>query len=157
MTGKRAGLLQEDYDRLDGNINAKKVYKLKDVNDRIERVAFDVVRFRDSEGFDKLWVVQEQNGDQVLVAMYNEDEKIEAKAWAAIPDQSGNVSVFYKGEPITRLSMVSYGLPNEEASVVCRFLPKKLASDRSFAHSLLSELSSADRNAVFEKHPELKG
>jgi len=115
------------------------------------------VRFRDNEGFDKLWIIEDRDGDKVLVAMYDDDAQLEAKAWAAVSDSVGNVNVFYKGEPITRLSVASFGIPNEEVSSVCRYLPQKLASDRDFVHSMLGTLQSPDRDMIFNKHPELKG
>ncbi len=156
------GLLPSDYESLEKRIAGRKVYKLADVQDRIERVAFDVVRFRDSGGLDKLWVIQEHEGEQVLVAMYDDDEvQKEAvasdRSWAAVPDNSGNVSVFYRSEPIIRLAMRKLGLANEDAGTVSRYLPEKLSSDRDLTQALLKELPSQEREALFAKYPELRG
>ena len=160
--GFPTGLLPSDYESLEQRVAVRKVYKLADVQDRIERVAFDVVRFRDSGGLDKLWVVQEQDGEQVLVAMYEDDDvqkeaTASARPWAVVPDNAGNVSVFYKSEPIVRLAMTNLGLASEDASVVSRYLPEKLSSDRDLTNALLKELPSPDREALFAKYPELKG
>ena len=158
MIIKNAGFLQEDYDKLDKDVNAKKVIRLADVQDRIERVAFDVVRFRDSEGLDKLWVIQEKDGEKVLVAMYDDEQEIESKAsWTTLSDRVGNINVFYKGEPIKRFAMSYLGLENEDASSVCRYLPAKLAEDKELVSALLNELSDTERATLFEKYPELKG
>jgi len=160
MTIKHARLLDEDYTSLDQKINAKKFIRLADVEDRIERVAFDVVRFNDDNGFDKLWIVEEKDGDKVLVAMYDDDEiepkTASANIWETVADKSG-VNIFYKGEPIKRVAMASLGLEAAEAKSVCRYLPGKLASDKDMVGSLLDDLSESERNTLFTKYPELKG
>jgi hypothetical protein len=161
--GFPSGLQPSDYEILERRIAGRKVYKLADVQDRIERVAFDVVRFRDSGGLDKLWVIQEHEGEQVLVAMYDDDEDVQKEAtasdrsWAVVPDSTGNLSVFYKAEPIVRLSMKKLGLPQEDTAVVGRYLPEKLASDKDLTQALLKELPSKEREALFAKYPELRG
>lgn len=159
MIMKHAGFLQEDYENIDKKMNAQKIIRLADVADKIERIAFDVVRFRDSEGLDKLWVIQDNDGEQVLVAMYDDDQSLEPKtasAWESIADTSG-VNVYYKGEPIKRLAMSSLGLSDEEAPSISRMLPAKLASDSDLTRSLLNGMSDTDRKVLFEKYPELKG
>jgi len=159
----RQGLIPSDYEQLDQSVNRKEVIRLADVQDKIERVAFDVVRFRDSEGLDKLWVVEDQDGEQVLVATYEDDSETHKEAtasvnsWSALSDNVGNVSVYYKGEPITRLAVSQLGLPESEAHTVCRYLPNKLASDNSWKTALLSELPPSDREVILNKYPELKG
>lgn len=156
---KLGGLLSTDYETLEKHVTNKKVYRLADVQDRIERVAFDVVRFRDSEGLEKLWVIQEQNGEQVIAAMYDDEVCKEASVqnWTTIPDNKGNVNIFYKNDPITRLAMSNLGIPEEDAASVSRYLPKKLSSDKTLTKALLNELHEKEREALFAKYPELKG
>jgi len=149
-----------DYDKIDSTLNGKKYIKYADVQHRIQKVAFDVVRFTDnSGGFDKLWIVKEENGEKVLVAMYDEEEPITAKAsipWAAHADSFGNVNVFYKGEPITKFAVTKLGLKKEDAGTVCSTLPAKLAGDKSYVGSMLSMLNYDERTDVYSKYPELK-
>lgn len=148
-----------DYDKLDSTVNGKRTIKLSDVKDRIQKVAFDVVRFTDAGNFDKLWIVKEENGEKVLVAMYDEDEPltVQASAWNAMADSLGNVNVFYKGEPIVKFAISAIGLKKEDISTVCRTLPQKLASDGSFVSSMISMLDYNGKTSVYAKYPELKG
>lgn len=153
MYGEKVGFSAEDYEKLNGKINRPKMYKLADIEDKIIRIAFDVVRFRDDDNLDKLWVVQEQNGEEVIVAMYEDEEGQTKSAWAAIPDATG-INVFYKSEPITRFSFQEIGIPKDESDSLCRCLPVKLAADNRFRKSFLNDLS--DRDAVYARFPELK-
>ena len=43
-----------DYGNLDSFLY-KKAYKYREVQDRLERVAFDVVRFKDDDNLSHLW------------------------------------------------------------------------------------------------------
>ena len=161
MHGKHPAFLETDYDGLDVSLNKRRMYKLADVADKVEKVAWDIVRFKDvdSDNLAKLWIVQQQDGENVIVAMYDDDdlEKAAASAspWAAVPDKNDNVNVFYKGEAIKRFAVSVLGLPNEDAHVVCRVLPKKLASDQKFRSSFLSSLSQKDRESLYARYPEL--
>jgi hypothetical protein len=155
------GFIGSDYDGLDKVINSKKVYKLADVQNKVEKVAFDVVRFVDSEDLDKLWIIKDNGGEKVLVAMYDDDapeiNKAASVKWAAVSDQYGNVNVFYKGETITKLAVEKFGLNKDDAKSVCRFLPQKLANDKAFSASLLNQLSDSEKASLYTKYPELKG
>jgi len=149
-----------DYTSLETAISGKKTIKLADVKDRIQKVAFDVVRFTDSGNFDKLWIVKEENGEKVLVAMYDEEEPltVKASAWVAMTDSFDNINVFYKGEAIAKFAVSKMGIAKEDASTVCRSLPEKLASDNSYVSSMLSAvLNYNERTDVYSKYPELKG
>lgn len=157
---QHVGFLDNDFAGFESVMNQKPMYRLADVADKVVKVAFDVVKFKDSDGLDKLWVVQQHNGEDVIVAMYEEDG-LESKAaapaeWAAVTDKSGkNVNVFYKGEPITRFAAESIGVPSEESYLICRYLPNKLATDKSFRNAFLADLPKADRDSLHVRYPEL--
>lgn len=153
------GLDDADYEKISNKLNRKAFYFLEDVKDRIEKVAFDVVRFKDSEGLDKLWVVQNQDGRDVIVATYDEEDGLEVKAsWEAVASRNGSdVNVYYKGEPVKKFASASLGIPVEEAHVVCRYLPKKLADDSEFRQKFLKGLSAKEREDLVNRFPELKG
>ena len=158
---KQAGFEDSDYENLDSIFNKKKTIRLADVQDRIEKVAFDVVRFVDADNLDKLWVVKDEGGHKVLVALYDEGDEVvkeaSAKVWNAIPDKLGNVTVYYKSQPITKIAVSSFGIPKEDVNVVCRSLPNLLATDGSFLQSMLKTLDASDRDMLLSKHPELIG
>ena len=151
-----------DFNKLDQTVNSKRVYKLADVSDKIEKVAFDVVRFRDNDDTPELWRIEDSVDGPVIVAMYDEGEKqltAEASApteWNAIADGS-DVNIFYKGEALTRIASSSVGVPSDEVSLLCRWLPDKLAADDSFRKVLFKDMSKETRELVFSKYPELKG
>ncbi len=153
-------LLDVDYQKLShqNGVSNRKVYRLDDVRDKIEKIAFDVVRFKDDDDLSKLWIVHKVDGGEVIVAAYEDDgEGLEAKStWKAVPDKAANIHIFYKGNPVSKIALASLGIPESDAFVVCRTLTNKLGSDRSMLTALLDELPATDRQAFLEKYPELK-
>lgn len=129
-----------DLGVLDKQINSPKVYRLADVQDRIEKVAFDVVRFKDDDDSTKLWQIEDTPEGKVIVAIYDgsaSGEKKSVSEWKAIPDKSAGVQVFHKGEAIVRLALKDYGVDEKDVSIFCRWLPKRLGEDAEFRNSLL--------------------
>lgn len=161
---KFVGLTDSDIAAMDKNVNAKKFYRLADVKDKIEKVAFDVVRFKDSDDFSNLWVVENHNGEDVIVAMYD-DEPLESKSstekqasWQALPDRTrSSVTVFYQGNPIRKIALKDMGYESDQAQLICRTLKQKLASDVSFRNKFMRDLPNQVRNDIFDRYPELKG
>lgn len=155
-----------DFSKLDKIMNSPKVYKLADVKDKIEKVAFDIVRFRDNEDTEQLWRVEETVDGPVIVAMYDSDDMVsnsivseasQKTHWAAVSDKFANVNVFYKGDPITKFAASKMGIPDSEVGILCKWLPKKLASDHDLRMSLLKDLSESARELLVEKYPEITG
>lgn len=151
-----------NYESLQSSISQPKMYKLADVKEKLEKVAFDVVRFMDgSEDIDKLWKIQQaDDGNEFIVAMYNDEGTLEASAekneWhAAMNKTASHITVFYKGEPLTKVAASAFDANPEEVSALCRHLPKKLATDKSLTMALLNDLSEEERSALRERHPEL--
>lgn len=153
-----------DFTKLDTKVNGPKVFKLADVQDRIQKVAFDVVRFRDNADTDQLWKIEDSSDGPVIVAMYDSELADEVKVaeasasgsdWGAIADSATSVNVFYKGEAVKRIVASDVGI--DDVSLLCRWLPTKLASDKGFRSSLVSEMSKESRDFLLSKYPELKG
>lgn len=153
---KPYSLTDSDYQKLDNVVNKKQIFYVKDVKDKLEKVAFDVVRFKDEDDLSKLWVIQPSADGDVIVAMYDDGENLESRSWRAIPDKQANVNVFYKGEPIKKVAMASLGLPNEEINVVCRTLTSKLNKDAAMRKAFLLDLPVNERHDLVNKYPELK-
>lgn len=153
-----------DINKLNNKITEqqKKVYKLADVSDRIEKVAFDIVRFRENEDTTQLWKIEESADGPVIVAVY-EDASLKAEAslknrdWNAISDKQSNVNVFYKGDPIAKISASKMGIPSDEVPLLCRWLPEKLANDTSFRKNLIKDINKDVRDLILSKYPELQG
>ena len=68
---------------------------------------------------------------------------------------SNSLNIFYKGDPICKVSAKKLGIPDSELNFVERFLPKKLASNEKLVKALLLELSDSAKNEVLSKYPEL--
>jgi len=157
-----------NYNSLDNDLKPKqRVFRYEDVKDRLKKVAFDVVKFKDEDDISGLWQIQHTNDGDVIVAKYDDDmmtaasEETEKTAsvntdWDVVANESGShLHVFYKKTPITKLAMTSLGLPESEADLVCGYLPESLASNKKLVAGLLSELPSNDRQELLNAFPEL--
>lgn len=155
-----------DYTHLATSLH-RKVYALDDVKDRIEKIAFDVVRFMDgSEDIDKLWKIHQDNdGKNYIVAMYDDEEEATKTAktagsneWdASIDKRATTIQIFYKNEPIKKIAIANYGWSAPEAAEFATKLPQKLSEDRKFAHTILASLDDGERETLLAKYPELRG
>jgi hypothetical protein len=135
------------------------VFKLADVKDKIRVVAFDVVKFHDSDGLDGLWQIKQTEEGEYIVATYDDSELTSEASvqtpWNAL-EQNGLVHIFYKNDPVTKISLASVGIPAEEAYLFVSHLPKSLAANKKLAASMLKELSDEERKELFASHPELQ-
>lgn len=149
-----------NFDNLSQTLLPQRSYRLADVQDRIEKVAYDLVRFRENEDTDQLWKIQEGVDGPVIVALYGDDgglsvESTEQNDWEALPDKSA-MHIYYKGEPLVSLSSGDIGIPEEEFNIARRWLPKKLASDESLQKELFSKVAGRSRELICERFPELR-
>jgi hypothetical protein len=122
-----------------------KVYRLDDVADQIEKVAFDVVRFKEEDDSTKLWQIQDTPDGKVIVSLYDvnaEPMKTESE-WRAIPDKQASVHIFRNGEPVVRLAAEDLGVPEEEVSLLCQWLPKKLSESKELQRMILKRAALA--------------
>lgn len=147
-----------DYSNLEQKVY-KKAYKLSDVKNRIERVAFDVVRFNDGDEASKLWQVQSADDGEYIVALYDEQEesvKTASSDWEVELNKTSSViDVYYKGDPIVRVASSKLGIPAAELPLVTKYLPAKLAENKKLASALLNEAGEEVKQEIFKKYPEL--
>lgn len=89
-----------DYSGLVTQIT-KKAYKLSDVKDQLETVAFDVVRFKDGDKGAELWEVQNAADGDYIVALYEEEDNTKtANDWSVVVTKTaGLLQVAYKNNP----------------------------------------------------------
>jgi hypothetical protein len=141
-----------DYNELNKKLNAPKAYRLSDVQDKIEKVAFDVVKFK-SDDLAGLWKIEDTADGPVIVALYDENVTKTASIndWKTISDKEANIHVFYKGEPINKFAASAYGI---DASSV-GWIADKLKEDYKFRASFLKTLTASDRELLLKKYPEL--
>lgn len=154
-----------DFTAVENTLSNKKAYKLSEVKDRLETVAFDIVRFKDQDESSNLWQVQSSDDgkEDFIVSLYQDAEEPAelTKAASNIPWEvslsktAAAIDIYYKGDPIVRLSAKQLSIPAAELSSVPRYLPKKLSENKSLVSALLSELNDAAKQAVVSKYPEL--
>lgn len=136
----------------------KKAYRLSDVKDELETVAFDVVRFKDGDKGAELWEVQSADDGDYIVALYGDEEENNKTAsdWSVyITKTAGVLQVSYKGDPLVRLPFTKLGIPRDELGQVPQYLPEKLTSNKKLVKALLNELTADAKLEVFKKYPEL--
>jgi hypothetical protein len=146
-----------DYLALANQIT-KKAYRLSDVKDQVEKVAFDVVRFKDGDKGADLWQIQSADDGDYIVALYDDESGTEkaASLWSVLATKNGSdLQISYKGDPLVRLSSRKLGIPSHELSQAEEYLPGKLASNKKLVKALLSELSEEARKEVSKRYPEL--
>ncbi len=144
-----------DYSGLENKIY-KRAYRLADVKDQLETVAFDVVRFKDGDKGADLWQVQNAEDGDYIVALYQPEEQEKVADWDVVVNKTaGDLQVSYKGDPIARISSSKLGIPRAELHLAEQYLPEKLAENKKLVKALLSELSPSAKNVVLSKYPEL--
>jgi hypothetical protein len=143
-----------DYIGLEKSLTAPKSFRLKDVEHRLEKVAFGTVRFMNpSEDIDGLWEIQNTDDGEVIIAKYDYDnpEMTSKSSWDVIPDARGKtMNVFYKGEPVVRLAA-----PEGEVAAICKNASVRLEKDAQFRTLLLEEVGAAEKAELLNKFPEL--
>ncbi len=147
-----------DFNCLDNTLN-RRIYRLAEVQDRLLKVGFDVVRFKDDDDLSHLWQVQNTDDGDVIVAMYEDtpaDLTVESK-WKAVPQKTaGLLHIYYRGEPIHRVKTASLGIQAEDVDWVCTRIGKRLEKEASFRESLLGTLPPGEKAALMSKYPELR-
>ena len=120
----------------------KKSYKLNNVKDKIEKVAFDVVRFKDDDDAAHLWEVQSADDGDYIVALHDTSEENVKKEASAQPWKVSvaeeSFDVFFHDKFVGRFGYKEAGIPKNELYMVKSYLPQKLASDEKFANALIS-------------------
>lgn len=157
-----------DYNKLYKDLNQPKRYKYADVKDKVTKVGFDVVRFMDPKDgeIDTYWRIEKgEDGAEYIVATYDSSNFVTTATvspkskdcpWEVMASHVGDLHIFYKNYPVTKIALSKLGLKKEDAVSISQYLPNKLASDQNMVNKLMKEVSLSDRNTLFEKFPELK-
>lgn len=160
-----------DYSKLETSLesNQNKTYKLADVQHRLVKVAFDVVRFMDGDDVKSLWKIEKNQDGEYIVANYQSDDASVKLAdseltksasvdgdWKVIVNKAlAEVQLFYKSNPVVKLSSVQLGLPKEELDLVNSYLPSKLSKDKDFTRKIIKLASEEYQQELLNKYPEL--
>jgi len=150
----------KDFEQLNNKIH-KKAYRLEDVKDKIEKVAFDVVRFKEDDDINNLWIVQSTDDGDVIVGLYEDAKLPEKKAsehgWSAVPDNKGKeINIYYRGEPIHKVLPSNLGVPSHEVHTLSTSIKRNLQKSASYRKSLLAALPLPTQQRFVRKYPELK-
>lgn len=152
-----------NYNNLEGDLEVKPtVYKLSDVQHRLTKVAFGVVKFNDEDDdISGLWEVQQADDGEYIVAMYDKEsvtDTVQEKtsSWKALVSSDSDIHLFYKKTPVTKIAIASMGLKPEDASSVAKHLPNDLEGNKKLVASMLSSLTKESRKELLANHPELQ-
>ncbi|HUU88834.1 MAG TPA: hypothetical protein VMX17_13935 [Candidatus Glassbacteria bacterium] len=150
-----------NLDNLGKQISAPKMIKHADVKDRLKKVAFDVVVFRDNP--EKLWqIVDGDDGGQYIVAMYGDETPSISKSSAGEVENPWSVEVsctktsatiFYKDTPVSNVDLVKNAVSDVlefKASV-----PKMLNGNKVLIAKMINDLDANYRKQIVSKYPEL--
>jgi hypothetical protein len=149
-----------DFDTLSTRMSPKRMHKLADVAGKVRKVAFDVVRFTDTDNLDKLWRVETVNDEEYIVAMYDEvDDSVKVaktasvnNPWRAVSNTS-SVDIFYKGANVGTITPAD--ATEEDLSLMAEWIPAKLAEDKAFVKSYIGSLSTMEAEYLNSIAPEL--
>ena len=142
---------------------APKTYKLSEVKDKLIRVAFDIVRFKEGPA-EELWQVQEaDDGNSYIIARYDtakeEDGTVKTASsspWdVKVNDITGQINIFYKDYQVAKLAASTLGVDSSDLPSLQQYLPAKLSSDQTLVKSLLNTLSSTERYQFCRQFPEI--
>lgn len=145
-----------DYSKLENKIY-KNSYRLEDVKHQLETVAFDIVRFKDSDAGANLWQIQSADDGDYIVALYQpeEDTKTASNWEVSVIKTANSLQISYKGDPLVCIASSKLGIPSTELDQVKQYLPTKLAENKKLVSALLNELNPTVKKSVLNKYPEL--
>lgn len=138
------------------SVVSKKSYKLSDVKDKIVKIAFDVVKFKDAPA-DELWQIQSSDDGDYIIALYNEEEKVVTASfqpWSVLV-KSADLHIFYKQEHLCKVASSFLGLSESDLPLVKQYLPNKLASNKNLVKALLNSVDRDTQKSILAKYPEL--
>lgn len=148
-----------DYKSINDKLIQKKAYKLSEVKDKLEIVAWDVCRFPSEDQGANLWQIQsadDGSGDYIVSVYEETEEKKATGTWEVVLSKTANVlDFYYKGDPIAKVATAKLGIPDSELASVERYLPAKLTENKSLVKALLSTLNTSTKQEVVSKYPEL--
>jgi len=141
-----------DFDNLTASLN-KRSFPLSEVKDRIEKVAFDMVKFKDGT-IDELWRIESGSDGDYIVALYEEEEVKTSSPWRVMVKNS-SLNVFYKDGFIGKIAAKDLGFEESDLELAKGYLPDRLAKNASLRKSFLSTLSEHEKKTIISKYPEL--
>ncbi len=123
----------------------------------IKKVAFDVYRVT-NDPYESLWQLEDIEGTRYLVRSADpqfQETKI-ANDWSAVSDYDNqNVTLMYKGKPLTRFSSDEYGF-NSDVITFKKALLEQVEKDEDFVKSIFANEPEQKRVSFGKTYPELQ-
>jgi len=125
-----------DFTKLENKL-LKKSYRLADVKDQLETVAFDVVRFKDSDKGASLWQVQSAEDGDYIVTLYDETDNKKtasvADGWEVILSSGASIlqkNAMVKTAVVKHLTNGKWQVQSEEGKNLGTYDTKEEADKR---------------------------
>lgn len=145
-----------DYSRIEEAISPRRRVLMSEVAGRLRKVAFDVVRFVDSDNLDNLWRIEkESDGSEYIVAMYDSSYIPNKTSDWQVFSSDGHLQVFYKNSFVAKFALHDIGLSDQSVSNLYPEIENRLAHDNKFVKSLLQAVPEQSVNAFLTKFPEI--
>lgn len=142
-----------DIEGLDKKLNEPKKIKIANVQHRLEKVGFGVVRFTDEKNKTNLWQVVD---NEYIVALYDEPG-LTTESWAVEGDKlNKSATVFYKNIPIKSIAYAEYDIKEEDINTFKKVLPQRLATNKDLVSKMINSLDEQYKTEILAKFPELK-
>lgn len=126
---------------------------LKGNEDRIVKVALDMVRFKDG-GPEELWQIQSNDDGEFLVRTFDvsEEEVIKSSNWKVLLDKKEeNITIAYQNVPIKRIACADYSINNiKEALLLRDTIYDRLNNDNKFVKHLINSVSTEKQAYLVE-------
>jgi len=147
-----------DLEGVVNRVNAPKIYKLADVQSRIQRLGCGVVRFVDENNKVGLWkIMEDEDGSEYIGAMYEDNYKDVVKnSWTMESDKlKKTATIFYKNTPITNIVFAEIGIPEKEVDSFLRHLPERLAENKQVVQKMLNSIDKDYKASLVKQFPEI--
>lgn len=134
----------------------KRSHKFDTVKTQLEKVAWDVYRFKNAAA-DELWQVESTDDGDYIVALYNDEDKIATAStpiWS-VKVKNSELHVWYKQDHLCKVDASELGLQPQDLTLAQRWLPAKLATNKRLVTALFNSIEPSARQTIFSKYPEL--
>lgn len=148
-----------DIEKVVKEVTAPKMYKLANVQDRIEKLGCGVVRFKDDNNKLGLWKIikDEDDGSEYIAAMYeDEPESLVSNSWTVEKDKiNKSATIFYKQTPITNIVFAELGVPEKEVDSFLRYLPERLNENKQVVQAMFKSIDEGYKKSLIKQFPEI--
>ena len=146
-----------DWTRLssDSTLNTKRI-QYDSNKQSFTRIAFDVYQLNSSP-IEALWILErDENGEQYLVATYDDPTLESTGNWKALSNKSASsTTLYYKNAALCSVIPADFGVMADDISVFERVLVNKVSNDRSFMKKVIESQTREKQDIILQQFPEL--